>query len=284
MQAVQRGVLSLLAVVVLAACQPVKQPAPIEELPQPADIKIRQHTVGKGDTLYSIAWRNGMDYHELASINNISAPYTIYPNQIIQLEHADAARRAAYNPQNDNVTVTAIADERLEVAPVSPAAGVSAYPSVASSPTVSAVTPSVEHTPQPVSQPVVMNRATSSSGWMWPVQGRVIRSFSSSDPMRKGIDIDGKLGDAVLAAKKGSVVYAGAGLSGYGQLIIVKHDEQYLSAYAHNSKLLVQEGDSVQAGQKIAEVGSSGTDTNKLHFEIRKDGKPVDPATYLPRR
>lgn len=282
-----RWLIAVLAVLLLAACQSAKTSramAPIEEMPQPQDIKIRQYTVTQGDTLYSIAWRNGMDYHELASINNIAAPYTIYPNQIIQLEHADAARRQAWNPSSEAVTVMPVDDERLDIAPVSSVASRadSAYggSSVASVPSVVQAVEPVE----PVAEPVIVSRSTSASGWLWPAQGKVIRSFSSSDPMRKGIDIGAKLGDAVLAAKKGAVVYAGSGLAGYGQLIIVKHDENYLSAYAHNSRLLVQEGDTVQAGQKIAEVGSSGTDSNKLHFEIRKDGKPVDPAGYLPRR
>ena len=119
---------------------------------------------------------------------------------------------------------------------------------------------------------------------MWPTNGRLITLYSANDPLRKGIDLEGKQGDPVKAAGAGSVVYAGSGLAGYGQLVIVKHDEQFLSAYAHNNKLLVAEGDAVKKGQVIAEVGSSGTDKNKLHFEIRKSGKPVDPLLYLPRR
>jgi lipoprotein NlpD len=119
---------------------------------------------------------------------------------------------------------------------------------------------------------------------MWPTNGRIISGFSATDPLRKGIDLAGQLGEPVVAADSGSVVYAGSGLAGYGELVIIKHNEQFLSAYGHNSKLLIKEGDAVKAGQKIAEVGSSGTDSNKLHFEIRKDGKPVDPLSYLPKR
>ena len=118
--------------------------------------------------------------------------------------------------------------------------------------------------------------------WRWPAEGRVSRGFSGS--VHKGIDIAGTRGEAVVATAAGKVVYAGTGIVGFGELLIVKHNEQYLSAYGHNDRLLVAEGDTVSAGQKIAEKGSSGTDTVKLHFEIRKDGKPIDPIRLLPRR
>ncbi|MEC8428765.1 MAG: peptidoglycan DD-metalloendopeptidase family protein, partial [Pseudomonadota bacterium] len=120
--------------------------------------------------------------------------------------------------------------------------------------------------------------------WRWPAKGKVIATFSSRNPLNKGVDIAGKLGESVVAAGSGVVVYAGSGVRGYGKLMIIKHSETFLSAYAHNRKLLVKEGQSVKAGQKIAEMGSSGTDRNKLHFEIRKEGKPVNPMGYLPKR
>uniref|UniRef100_UPI0032B300D9 glutamate-cysteine ligase family protein n=1 Tax=Marinobacter nauticus TaxID=2743 RepID=UPI0032B300D9 len=120
--------------------------------------------------------------------------------------------------------------------------------------------------------------------WHWPHSGTVIANFSSSGKVNKGIDIAGNPGDAVKAAADGSVVYAGNGLLGYGNLIIVNHNEHYLSAYAHNRKILVKEGEGVKAGQVIAELGNTGTDKPKLHFEIRKNGNPVDPSRYLPRR
>ena len=121
-------------------------------------------------------------------------------------------------------------------------------------------------------------------GWNWPANGKVIVPFSMTAPVNKGIDIAGKLGEPVTAASAGEVVYAGSDLSGYGRLIILKHSGSYLSAYAHNRTLFVNEGDTVQAGQKIAEIGSSGATEPKLHFEIRRDGKPVDPIGYLPSR
>ncbi|AOS97471.1 Murein hydrolase activator NlpD precursor [Microbulbifer aggregans] len=120
-------------------------------------------------------------------------------------------------------------------------------------------------------------------GWRWPARGPLISTFRPKDPLRKGVDIAGQKGDSVLAAANGTVIYAGSALRGYGKLLIVKHNEEYLSAYAHNHKLLVKEGSEVKAGQRIAELGSSGTDRNKLHFEIRRNGQPVDPLAYLPR-
>jgi lipoprotein NlpD len=121
------------------------------------------------------------------------------------------------------------------------------------------------------------------SGWNWPVQGPLISRFQSNGSLNKGIDIAGQQGQPVKAAAEGAVVYAGRGLLGYGEMIIIKHDETYLSAYAHNSRLLVKEGERVKLGQNIAEMGSTGTDRVKLHFEIRRKGQPVDPLTYLPK-
>lgn len=138
--------------------------------------------------------------------------------------------------------------------------------------------------PQPA-KPVAMPTLPGSvSGWGWPVQGPLISRFQSNGSLNKGIDIAGKAGQPVKAAAEGAVVYAGRGLLGYGEMIIIKHDETYLSAYAHNSRLLVKEGDRVKSGQNIAEMGSTGTDRVKLHFEIRRKGQPVDPLVYLPKQ
>ena len=118
--------------------------------------------------------------------------------------------------------------------------------------------------------------------WVWPATGRVLRGFSEGG--NKGLDISGRTSSPVRAAARGRVVYSGSGLVGYGKLIIVKHNKSYLSAYAHNDRLLVKEGDSVRGGQRIAQMGQTGTQEVKLHFEIRRDGRPVDPLIYLPRR
>ncbi|MDX1528350.1 MAG: peptidoglycan DD-metalloendopeptidase family protein, partial [Gammaproteobacteria bacterium] len=124
-------------------------------------------------------------------------------------------------------------------------------------------------------------RATTIKHWAWPAKGQIVTDFASSG--RKGVDISGRLGQPIVAAADGRVVYAGGGLRGYGELIIVKHNKRYLSAYAHNNRILVKEGDEVKIGQRIAEMGSTGTDSVRLHFEIRRDGKPVNPVRYLPR-
>jgi lipoprotein NlpD len=198
------------------------------------------------------------------------------------LADSDAATRLAASrtvPTPRGVQVTAVRDDQpvVEVASAKPAAS---RPAVVAPSTAVKIPAKVQ--PEATAQPAPAT--SSSSNWLWPTNGRLITLYSATDPLRKGIDLEGKQGDPVKAANAGSVVYAGSGLAGYGQLIIVKHGEQFLSAYGHNSKLLVAEGDAIKKGQVIAEVGSSGTDKNKLHFEIRKSGKPVDPLLYLPRR
>jgi lipoprotein NlpD len=137
--------------------------------------------------------------------------------------------------------------------------------------------------PAPAVTPII-STPRSAAGWGWPSRGAVIGRFSSNGSLNKGIDIAGELGEPVLAASDGSVVYAGSGLRGYGELVIIKHSDTYVSAYGHNRRLLVREGQQVKVGQSIAEMGSTGTDRVKLHFEIRRQGKPVDPLQYLPRR
>ena len=255
-------VVIVLLLLTLGACNSSEHLAPIDQLDQPPAIKLNYHTVSRNDTLYSIAWRYGVDTRTLASLNNLPPPYTIHVGQKINLsnENTSGSTHASTVASSPDVEVIAVPDDANTVTEV--------------------VKPDVE--PVVKRNPVA---ATQSNGrWMWPTNGRIISDFSSTDPLRKGIDLAGQLGEPVVAADSGSVVYAGSGLAGYGELVIIKHNEQFLSAYGHNSKLLIKEGDAVKAGQKIAEVGSSGTDSNKLHFEIRKDGKPVDPLSYLPKK
>lgn len=274
-----------LVISLLSACN--HQPehlAPIEQLGQPPDIRLRHHVVSRGDTLYSIAWRYGMDYRQLATLNSIRSPYIIYVGQKIRLSE-QAENTGSEELTSQGTQVVAVPDDSQGVTEVGgvqevkPAQPVNTK-KMASQPATEEVAggTAMEKPAPAVAQPA------SAGQWRWPASGRVLSSFSSADPLRKGIDIDGKSGDPVLAARGGNVVYAGSGLAGYGQLVIVKHDEQFLSAYGHNSKLLVKEGDAVKAGQTIAEIGSSGTDSNKLHFEIRRGGKPVDPLQYLPAK
>ena len=251
-------ILSLMLLsLVLSACGTNR--APTSSLAQPPSDRIRHHTVSRGETLYSIAWRYGKDFRELAAVNGIAAPYNIYPGQRLKLAGRPVLAAAPKPAKKVKKVPT-----RVAKAPSKPVAKRSK--------------------PLTVSKPrkTVSRTSSSSIQWRWPVKGKVISRFRSKDPLRKGVDIAGEKGDSVLAAANGTVIYAGNALRGYGKLLIVKHSETYLSAYAHNDKLLVREGSEVKAGQRIAELGSSGTDRNKLHFEIRRNGQPVDPLAYLP--
>jgi lipoprotein NlpD len=225
------------------------------------------YTVQRGDTLYSIAFRYGLDYRRLAAANRIPAPYTIYPGQKLSLREADPPRVASSQASSRGATSPPPATSTPAPAARPPVAPVT-------KPSSTAATTSATGTRTATSAPV--------GQWRWPSSGQVIRGYSST--VHKGIDISGKRGDAVVAVAAGHVVYAGTGIVGLGELLIVKHNDVYLSAYGHNDRLLVSEGDNVAAGQKIAEKGSSGTDGVRLHFEIRKAGKPIDPLTVLPRR
>ncbi|WP_255774786.1 peptidoglycan DD-metalloendopeptidase family protein [Microbulbifer sp. M83] len=270
----------MLAAVIPGCASPA---APTSSLAQPPSIRIGHHIVSKGETLYSIAWRYGRDYRELAALNGISAPYSIYPGQRLKLQgkpvqtvsrpQSRTRPRPQPHPQPrpeprdlSKPVVTTIAS-----APVSKAEQEKPKAPVRSK----------SLTPKPVKKPAA-TRTAGQIRWQWPVRGKLISRFTSGDPLRKGVDIAGEKGDSVHAAADGTVIYAGSALRGYGNLLIVKHSEEFLSAYAHNHKLLVKEGSAVRAGQRIAELGSSGTSRNKLHFEIRRNGQPVDPMTYLP--
>lgn len=216
--------------------------------PVPASYRVRS-----GDTLYSIAWRYGMDYRTLARINGIDSRYLIYPGQVLRLRGGTSSRSATRSTSS---------------------ATVSAPPKKA--PSSAAKTASSHSEPTPV--------VSGSIKWSWPATGQIIGRFSSGNNPNKGINLSGSRGDPVYAAAPGRVVYAGSGLLGYGNLVIINHNRQYLSAYAHNSRILVKENDTVQAGDKIAEIGSTGVGRTMLHFEIRRDGKPVDPLKYLPKK
>lgn len=212
------------------------------------------HTVKRGETLYSIAWKYGLDYRQLAAANSIRYPYTIHAGQRLTLTPPAAiASKPATMPK----------------------------PKPSSSTSSATVKPAAK--PKPAPRPVPVMPANRDP-WSWPANGKVIETFSTSGRVNKGIDIAGQRGQPIQSTRSGKVVYAGTGIAGYGNLIIVKHDETYLSAYAHSDRILVKEGDAVKAGQKIAEMGDSGTDRVMLHFEIRREGKPVDPLGFLPRR
>lgn len=216
---------------------------------QPSNLSSTgQHRVKAGETLYSIAWAYGQDVRALARLNDLSVPYDIRPNQVIFIQ----------KPKNQlKRTVVAKSDT------------VSSKHSVISS--------KVKEMPKEVRKKSVVHQ-----GFLWPVDGKVISEYSGAQlGGNQGIDIAGQLGTPIRAVSGGKVVYRGEGIRGYGLLIIIKHPGNFLSAYAHNRKILVQEGALIKAGDIIAEMGNSGTDKVKLHFEIRKNGKPVDPKDYL---
>ena len=228
------------------------------------------YSVQPGDTLYSIAWRFDQEYREIAGWNAIPRPYRISPGQqlrVLPYSQPDEHLMAADEP----------AVEIIERAPASKAEPKRVKKSVSK---VRAKTRAPSATLKPKARPA-SNRSLK---WRWPTSGKILSSFSSRKTGRQGINIGGKSGQKVLAAADGQVVYSGTGLKGYGRLIIIKHNDSYLSAYAHNRKLLVREKSTVRVGQAIAEMGSSGARQTMLHFELRKNGKPVNPLRYLPKR
>jgi lipoprotein NlpD len=248
---------------------------------------VNTYAVRPGDTLHSIAFAAGTDWQTLASLNRIAAPYTIYPGQLLKLSASSVPVMLGMEPD-----VPAAAPVRSQAAPDAGAlvvhGGAAAMPQT-QPPAVAAVSPSQSALPRPMAAAPAAQRPlppppARPGDWQWPSAGKLVLGYANAAQPHKGIDIAGNTGDPVVSAKGGTVVYAGNGVRGYGNLLIVKHDALFLSAYAHNSKLLVKEGDVVKGGQQIAEMGDSGTDRTKLHFEVRKQGNPVDPLQVLPRR
>nr|WP_218171253.1 MULTISPECIES: peptidoglycan DD-metalloendopeptidase family protein [Pseudomonas] len=236
--------------------------------PQKPMTTTGQHVVTRGDTLFSIAFRYGWDWKALAARNNIPEPYTIHVGQAIRFD------------SRSNSTPTAVASTSSSASPSSKFT-ITRRPANGASGTATTSQPAAQ---APAAAAPMPPAGPAPKGWAWPSNGILIGKFSSNGSLNKGIDIAGDLGQPVLAASDGSVVYAGSGLRGYGELVIIKHSDTYVSAYGHNRRLLVREGQQVKVGQTIAEMGSTGTDRVKLHFEIRRQGKPVDPLQFLPRR
>ena len=233
---------------------PAVRTVPIE-LPRKPEAPPDEHRIVAGDTLFSIAWRYGLDHRQLALWNDIGPPHVIYPGQRLRLKPPPATPTAQRNAQSHSVPPSVVAEPPRVNAQPGPSRVRAAPPRKT-----------------PLSAPPIR--------WQWPARGKIISA--SSVLGHRGINILGERGQPVTAAAPGEVVYSGSGLTGYGKLIIIKHDETFLSAYAHNDKLLVGEGARVSGGQQIAEMGSSGSRQVMLHFEIRRDGKPVPPTHYLP--
>lgn len=273
------------------------------------------YTVRKGDTMFLIAYIVGKDVKELATLNNMSEPYQLHVGQKIktgksatetvtveetvtvpvepQITYQQGANGTVY-ASDGNITgpvkaSTGNADVIVPDNGIKATAGTTAPMVTASVGTVDpADSRSVSTIRATAGTATTSNNTsavpTSSISWQWPTNGRIISGFSSAEGGNKGLDIAGTKGQDVFAAAAGKVVYAGNALQGYGNLIIIKHTDDFLSAYAHNNTIDVKEQSNVKAGQKIATLGSTGTNTNKLHFEIRYKGKSVDPARYLPKK
>ncbi len=213
------------------------------------------HVVAKGDTLYSIAWRYNYDYRQLANWNDIDAPYVIYLGNSIcfKLNKGKSVKKIKSQPDEDeNLGKEQI--QQNQVAQVNPNVG---------------------------DKKSGKKLSPGKIKWFWPTRGKIVKSDSPTS--KKGVDISGSLGQSVKAAAEGKIVYSGSGLVGYGKLIIIKHNDKFLSAYAYNSELLVNEGDIVKAGQKISKMGQDQSGRNILHFEIRLNGNPINPLKHLPK-
>jgi lipoprotein NlpD len=310
-----------------------QRPVPVERRPtaSPREASGGTYRVVRGDTLYSIAFKRGLDFRDVANWNGIGPPYKILVDQDLRLSPPGGSPRvvepvvatsskpiaasapsassppaASTSPVNKTAQSGSMFEDVTSEPPptVPPPASTSSAPVASASPTpvpapvptpaplAVPVTPPVEAPPKPViampatPKPVEEGIINNAGGlaWRWPNSGKVIGGFVGGDQTKQGVDIAGSAGDPVTAAADGEVVYSGNGLLGYGELIIVKHNASFLSAYGHNRKRLVSEGDKVKGGQQIAEMGSSASSRDELHFEIRKNGKPVNPLDYLPPR
>jgi len=261
--------LLILLPVLVAGCTS-RSVAPIASRPQPPSDRIAFHEVSRGETLFSIAWRYELDYHKLARANGVLSPYTIYVGQrlsldLSQLKNVPVSVRDS-SRQSSNIKLTPKKQEIRQ--------------SVAKKPAPKPPVRARQNTATSVAKKRVA-ALPKTWQWQWPAKGKVERYYDASKAL-KGIFIHGGQGSPVKSAAPGAVVYAGSGLRGYGRLIIVKHSEVYLSAYAHNRRILVKEGQVVRAGQKIAEVGGDSENPNRLYFEIRRDGKSINPIGLLP--
>ena len=263
----------LAVLVLLTACGGPRPTAPVSDRATPVRQPESEYRgVARGDTLYSIAWESGRDYKDLAVWNKIAPPYTIKLGQQIRL----------YPPGETPPGVAKAPAKKIETK-AEPAPKPTSKPATSSKEPAAKPKPPATAKTEPGSAPPAQKPSSQEFGpWAWPVKGKILNAFSETGA-NKGLDIAGTRNQPVAAAADGRVVYQGSGLRGYGQLIIVKHSDDFLSAYAHNDKMHVKEGDLVKRGQKIAEMGSTGTDQVKLHFEIRRHGVPVDPLKYLPK-
>lgn len=244
--------------------------APVSGNPYaPQPVTTGYHQVARGETLYSISWRYGFDYRDVAHWNNIPSPYVIFPGQRILLRPGAGPRQAT-------------APQTAQTRPASPPTVQPRPESVSGVTRPQAARPATPSVPQRSALPPSNVSGLGPINWRWPTSGNIVRT--NTPIAQKGLGITGREGQDINAAGDGVVVYSGSGLLGYGKLIIIKHNDTYLSAYAHNQVIQVNEGDMVKSGQRIGTMGRGNRGEPLLHFEIRKDGQPVDPLQYLPAR
>lgn len=269
--------INMLIIFLVAVSCSQHQSAPISSRQPPVVSQINHHVVKAGETLYSIAWQYNIDYHQLAIANGIDSDYIIFPGQKLSLSinefsHAFLTKTPKQTSKSSTSTPALVGSPKtstLQKAPLS----TTKNRSNKASPSRMQKIQKLDH--------------LANFSWQWPAKGRVVTNFYSGGAAGKGIDIAGKKGESILAAANGEIVYAGNGIRGYGNLVIIRHNAQYLSAYAHNHTINVKEGDQVNGGQRIAELGSTGAGANSrtiLHFQVRKNGKPIDPLSLLPKR
>lgn len=278
-------ILLLIALISQASCSSRSVPAPVTLLNSQSEldsdiVQKKTYTVEKGDTLFAIAWFSGNDYRDIAKYNNLKPPYVIYPGQTLSLTAPKVVKSSSSLVKSitpkapSGHTRTSIKKKVLD--PKSEQAYGEREQNV-NDQKVKADARGVV----PKSKPTFPDKVTN---WVWPAKGDLVGTFSRSESGNKGIDIRAPRGTPVYAAAAGKVVYSGSALRGYGNLVIIKHSDTFLSAYAHNDAITVKEQQWVAAGQQIAAMGNSGTDSVRLHFEVRYRGKSLDPLRYLPKK
>jgi len=283
--AIIRIILIVTTLLLLASCSSRIAPAPVILLNSQVDEETGGFTsatyeVKPGDTLFAIAWYTGNDYRDIAEYNDLSKPYQIFPGQILRVIPPKKVVKSSPKPQNQTTQSAAptssILDKRL-IDPPKPQAYGEGEKVVKRQNVTSVIKPSKSvKKAAPKAFPSKVNK------WVWPAKGKLVDTFSNKESGNKGVDIAAARGSPIYAAADGKVVYSGSALRGYGNLVIIKHTDTFLSAYAYNDTILVKEREWVYAGQKVATMGDSGTNSVKLHFEVRYRGKSLDPLRYLP--
>lgn len=282
---IARLLVYILTLCLLQSCSSRSGPAPVillnSQIEETDGYTSDTYEVKPGDTLYAIAWYTGNDYRDIADFNNLSTPYRIYPGQKLTLSRPQiTAKKTIKNADQTSQSAdptTKTLDKRVIDPPKPRAYGEGEK--VVKRQNVTDVNSSTKSANKkaPNSFPSKVSK------WVWPATGKVVDTFSNAESGNKGIDIAAAKGSPIYAAADGKVVYSGSALRGYGNLVIIKHTDTFLSAYAYNDSIVVKERDWVYAGQKVATMGNSGTNSVRLHFEVRYRGKSLDPLRYLPK-